>query len=188
MNVFDIVKKVGGAALSTLIPGYGAVVSVVNEFLPQGKKISGDSTGNEIEAAINELPADKQAELLSKKLDVEIVEIKEHSNVIATLADADKAGASTRPAVAKLMAWFFAIFGGIFALVICGTIIWGKPEMVKVLKDLWPLVLTILGPPIGLLERYFGKRTKEKQARYAGAFGSPVTGGILSGIISAIKR
>lgn len=188
MDVLKILRKVGGAALSAVVPGYGAVVSVVNEFLPQGKKISGDSTGSEIEKAIESLPPDKQAELLSKQLDVEIVEIQEHSNVMATLAEADKAGASTRPAVAKLMAWFFAIFGGIFALVVCWAIIWAEPETLKNLKNLWPLVLSILGPPIGLLERYFGKRTKEKQARYSGAFGMPLKGGIVLEIINAIRR
>lgn len=188
MNVFDIFKRVGGAVLSSVVPGYGAVVSVVNEFLPDGKKISGTSTGTEIEKAIESLPPDKQAELLSKQIDVEIVEIKEHSNVMAILADADKAGASTRPKAAMIAIWFFAIFGGLFALVVCWAIIWAKPETLKNLKDLWPLVLSILGPPIGLLERYFGKRTKEKQARYAGAFGSPLQGGVLSALISAIRR
>lgn len=187
MDVLKIIRKVGGAVLSSVVPGYDVVVSAVNAFLPEGNKISGTSTGVEIEKAIESLPPDKQAELLSKQLDVEITEIKEHSNVMATLADADKAGASTRPAVAKLMAWFFAIFGGIFALVVCWAIIWAEPETLKTLKGLWPLVLSILGPPIGLLERYFGKRTKEKQARYAGAFGSPMPG-ILSSIVSAFKQ
>lgn len=188
MDVLKILRKVGGAVLSSVVPGYDVVVSAVNAFLPEDKKVSGTSTGAEIEKAIESLPPDKQVELLAKKLDVEIVEIKEHSNVIAILADADKAGASTRPRAAMIAIWFFAIFGGLFALVICWAIIWAEPETLKTLKDLWPLVLSILGPPIGLLERYFGKRTKEKQARYAGAFGSPLTGGILSSIISAIKK
>ena len=188
MDVLKIAKKVGNGLLSAFVPGYSQVLSVVNEFLPGDKKLGAGATGADVEKAIKSLPPDKQAELLSKKLDVEITEIQEHTNVLATLAEADKAGASTRPKIAMILTYFVVFVGVILILMLAGAVVWKQTETLNLLYKYWPLTLSLTGPPVGLLERYFGKRTREKEARYAGAFGVPMKGGVLSSIMSAIKQ
>ncbi len=188
MKWFEAIKKIGGAAVSTFIPGGGAILGLVNEFLPDNKKLGGDATGTDVEAAIKSLPPEQQADLLSKKLDVEIAEIEGHTNVVQTLAEVDKAGASTRPRIAIIMAWVVAGTISIFVLVWAIAILGNKSETLKQLAAAWPMMLSILTPPVALLRGYFGMRTKEKQSRYSTAFGLPLKGGFLTEMISAIKR
>jgi len=188
--------------LSAFVPGYSQVLSVVNEFLPDEKKLGTGATCADVEEAIKSLPPDKQAALLSKKLDVEITEIQEHTTVMSVLAEADKAGASTRPRVAMILTYFVVFVGVVLILMLAGAVAWKQTETLELLYKYWPLALSLTGPPIGLLERYFGKRTREKEAleryfgkrtrekeaRYAGAFGVPMKGGVLSSIVSAFKQ
>lgn len=188
MNIGSILRKVGGSIVKSVIPGGGIIIDLVNEFMPGDNQLGNDSTGSDIEAAINGLPPDERDKLLAKKLDIEETEIKEWSNVVSTLAQADATGASTRPKIAHLMAYVVAGTISLFVLVWAGSIIFGKPETLKQLGSSWPMMLSVLGPPVALLRAYFGMRTKEKQSRYSGAFGMPMPGGILSGIISAIKK
>ncbi len=188
MNWFSAVKKVGSAVISTVIPGGGEIIKLVNEFLPVGKELGEDATGADVEKAINSLPPEQQAEVLSKQLDVEITEIKEHTNVVQTLAEVDKVGASTRPRIAVIMTWVVAGTIGVFVLVWSIAILGNKAETLKQLATAWPMMLSIITPPVALLRGYFGMRTKEKQSRYSTAFGLPLKGGFLTEMISAIKR
>jgi len=188
MNWFGALKKVGGAVVASVIPGGGEIIKLVNGFLPINKRLGDNATGADVEKAIDSLPADQKAQLLAKQMDVEITEIKEHSNVMATLAEADKAGASTRPRVAMILTYFVVFVGVVLMLMLAGAVVWKQTETLKLLYKYWPLALSLTGPPIGLLERYFGKRTREKEARYAGALGVPMKGGVLSSIVSAFKQ
>lgn len=166
MNLLNILGKVGGSILADVIPGGNAILSMVNEFLPDEDKLHEKSTGTDIQGVISKLPATQQAEVLSKEYDVEITEIQEHTKVIAALGEVDKTGNSTRPFIALMMAWVvaFAIVGLIIML---GIAINGKDhETVAAIGNNWPLVLALLGIPSGLLRAYFGMRTKEKQQKY----------------------
>lgn len=186
MNIGKILAKVGMGILKNAIPGVGMVIDTVNAFLPDDKKIGPESTGAQAVAAINSLPAEKQAEVLSKQLDVEIVEIQEHTKVINALADVDKTGKSTRPFIACLMAW--AVFLGIITAVGSWSyaLIANNVEMMKAVKDSWPLLATMIGIPAGVVNSYFGKRFKEKKARYEMVQGAqPGTGGF-AGIIKGV--
>lgn len=187
MDVWKILKKVGNVALSTVVPGYSEVTKVINEFLPEDKHVTGASTGKEIEEAIKTLPPEQQAELLAKEIDVEIAEITEHTKVIAALAEVDKAGASTRPRIAMILTYYVVFVGGLLMLILAGAVIFKQKDTLDLLYKYWPLALSLIGPAIALLERYFGKRTREKEARYAGAFGVPMKGGVVSSVISALK-
>lgn len=188
MDIGSIIKKVGGAVVKSVIPGGGLIIDLVNELLPNDNQLGGSATGTDIEAAINGLPPGERDKLLAKKLDIEETEIKEWSNVVSTLAQADAAGSSTRPKIALLMAYIVAGTISLFVIVWAGAMAFGGAETLKQLGDFWPMMLAILGPPITLLRAYFGMRTKEKQARYSGAFGMPMPGGLISTIVSAIKR
>jgi len=87
-----------------------------------------------------------------------------------------------------ILTYFVVFVGVVLMLILAGAVLWKQTETLELLYKYWPLALSLTGPPIGLLERYFGKRTREKEARYAGAFGVPMKGGVLSSIVSAFKQ
>jgi DNA-binding protein len=166
MNLLSILGKVGSSILADVIPGGNTILSVVNELLSSEDKLSVNATGAAIQSAIATMPANVQADLLSKEFDVEIIAIQEHTNVIAALGEVDKTGHSTRPFIALMMAWVvsFAIVG---LVVMLGMAINKKDaDTVIAMGNNWPLVMALLGIPSGLLRAYFGMRTKEKQQKY----------------------
>jgi hypothetical protein len=186
MNLLSILGKVGGSILADVIPGGNAIISFVNEFLPTDSKLTTKATGAQIQNAASLLPEKQRTALLSKKFDVEIIEIKEHTKVIAALGEVDKTGNSTRPFIALLMAWVvsFAIVG---LVVMLGVAINEKDTAtVKAIGDNWPLVAALLGIPSGLLNSYFGKRTKEKQQKYQALTDTAPTS-TLSGIVNLLR-
>ena len=188
MKLWDIIAKAGKVAISALVPGVGLIVEAINAFLPDDKKLPADATGDQAKDAISALPPDQQALVLMKEFDVEIVEAQEFTKVQQALAQADATGSSTRPYIAKLMAQCVGF------VVIASSAMWvisiarDQVSMMTALRDSWPLMLAILGPPIGLLNSYFGKRTKEKESRYNMAAPNSSVPGALSQIIGMFKK
>lgn len=166
MNLLKILGKVGGSILADVVPGGNTIISVVNEFLDDEDKLPEKATGADIQNAVLQLPADQQAQVLLKEFDVEIVEAQEHTKVIAALADVDKTGNSTRPAIAMMMAKIVCFSVITIIAVFATAIISDNVETIKAIGDNWPLVIAILGTPTALLRSYFGMRTKEKQQKY----------------------
>ncbi len=164
MNLLSILGKVGGSILADVLPGANTILKVVNGFLSDEDKLSDKATGTDIKAAISSMPANVQLDILKKEFDVEIVNIKEHTKVVAALCEVDKAGNSTRPAVAIMMARVVA-----FSVVVLISM------LVIAIGNNWPLVLAMLGTPTALLRAYFGMRTKEKQHKYLAATGAAPT-------------
>ena len=188
MDVGKILKKVGGAVFSSVVPGGGMIVDFVNSFLSKDKQISSAATGHEIQGAIAQLPPDKQAVVLVKQFDVEIKEIEEWTNVVKALAEADSTGGSTRPFIAKIMAYLI-VFEIVLLFVPMFRAIWtGDFETIKAIGAAWPYIAFAIGIPAEVVRYYFGKRTKEKQSRYSTASGMPMTGSVISDIISAFRR
>lgn len=187
MNLLKVLGKVGASVLADVVPGGNTILNVVNGFLDDEDKLPTNATGTDIQNAVSKLPPNTQAELMSKEFDVEIVAIKEHTNVIKALGDVDATGNSTRPFIALLMAWVvaLAITGIIFML---GVAIWGKDHAtIKAIGECWPLITAMLAIPSGLLNSYFGKRTKEKQQKYQALSNStPING--FADLIKAWKK
>ncbi len=191
MNIGSILKSVGGSIIKQVVPGLGIateIIGVVNSFLPNDKKLSDSATGTDAQKAIALLPLDKQAELMSKKYDIEIAEIKEWSNIVASLGEVDKTGYSTRPAIAKGMSQLIA-FGVIVTLSpIAYAIVIGEPKMILSISQIWPVIATTIGIPAGIVNSYFGKRHKEKKQKYEAVSGVPPVAGIMSQIVKMFKK
>ena len=188
MNIGKILAEVGGSIISNVIPGAGIVIDAINAFLPDDKKLSADATGQQAGTAINSLPPSEQVTVLSKQLDVEIIEAQEYTKVISALAEVDKAGSSTRPIIAKMMAQVVCFAVIVFSSALTIAIFKDAAETIKQLSDTWPLMLAILATPTALLRAYFGMRTKEKKARYNIGNGQSQSSGILSDIINMFKK
>jgi len=187
MKLGSILKTVGSSIIKNIVPGGGVIIDFVNDLLPQDKKLPNDATGEQVDHAIKSLSPDQQTRIMEKELDVEIAEINAWERVQGHLAEADKAGASTRPTIALMMAGVvcFAIVSLIVSLGY--AIVCDMTDMVQKQIDAWPFVLTIIGVPTELLRYYFGKRYKEKKERYNLAMGRSTGGSLISNIAKMIK-
>jgi len=191
MNIGSILSKIGGSVIKSVVPGLGIateIVGVINSFLPSDKKLSDNATGTDAQKAIALLPLDKQAELMEKKYDVEITEIQEWSNVIESLGEVDKTGHTTRPAIAMRMSQLIA-FGVVITLSpIAYAIVVGDPKMILSISQIWPVIATVIGIPAGIVNSYFGKRSKEKAQKYEAVSSVPQVGGAISQIANIFKK
>lgn len=131
-------------------------------------------TSHEI-SQIRELEANPVAAFELKKLSLEILEEENRheetidrnwGELIAQLSKADSTGSSTRPMIARMMAYMIGFAVIIFTTALAYAIFNDATDTLKQLNDSWPLMLAILATPTALLRSYFGMRTKEKKARY----------------------
>ncbi|PKG57737.1 hypothetical protein [Shewanella sp. GutDb-MelDb] len=187
MNLLSILGKVGTSILADVIPGGNTILKVVNGFLPDDKQLGDKATGAEIQDSVAALPAEVQAQVLTKQFDVEITAIKEHTNVIQALGDVDKTGHSTRPAIAIMMAKIVAFSVIVLISFLAVAMYHGDAETIVAIGDNWPLVVAILGTPTALLRAYFGMRTKEKQQKYQAVSNTPPES-LFSGVLSLIGK
>ncbi len=187
MNLLSILGKVGTSILADVIPGGNTILSAVNAFLPDDKQLGDKATGAEIQDRVATLPAEVQAQVLTKEFDVEITAIEEHTKVITALGDVDKTGHSTRPAIAMMMAKIVAFSVIVLVSFLAVAMYHSDNQTIVAIGDNWPLVIAILGTPTALLRSYFGMRTKEKQQKYQ-AVSNVAPTSILSNVISRIGK
>ena len=171
MKISDILKKVGTGIIKNIVPGAGAVIDIVNEFLPDDKKLPNDATGDQVQGVIESLPPADRASIMSKELDVQIEEIRGWSSVVDSLSKADASGSSTRPAIANRMAWLIVAEVAVLLICILVVVVRKDAATLKALQDSWELILVAMATPTALLRAYFGLRTQEKKARYANSVG-----------------
>ena len=189
MDIGSILKTVGGSLLKNAMPPLsGLAFDLINDALPSDKKLSETSTGIDAEKAVASLPPDQKAALLMKKLDVEIVKTKEWTNIVKALAEVDKTGNTTRPDIAKDQSNLIG-FGIVSAMgSISYAIVTSDSEMIRSISTLWPLIMALIGVPAGIVNYYFGKRTKEKTQKYEAATNTPPVAGVISQVIGMLKK
>ena len=171
---------------ATANPLVGGALSLVNNFLPEEKKLSPEATGQQITHAYDAMPQATQQQI-DKQAEIELAEIQAATDKLGHMVSVESKSGNTRPHIALLMAYVVALaVAGL--LVIMGIGIWNKDAItLEKITAAWPLVLAILATPTALLRAYFGMRTKEKQARYAAATGQPIAG-VVSGIAGLLRR
>jgi len=189
MDIISILKGAGKTLLrSSFPPLSGIAFDLINNALPDGKKLSENSTGADAEAAIASLPADQRSSLLEKKIDLKMTEVKEWSNVVRALAEVDKTGHTTRPKIAREQSVLIA-FGVVVTLgSISYAIVTSDSEMIDSIAKAWPLILAVIGIPAGIVNSYFGKRTKEKSQKYEAATNTPPVAGLISQVMGMFKK
>lgn len=179
MNLGKVLLGIGSSVVSTAFPGAGAVIGFVNDMLPDDKKLPKESTGNEVMAAIDGLPADQRSAILSKRLDIEITELKESGSTLRTMLESDASHPqTTRPKIAwqafQIIAFVSILIVSMWAYGV-GT---KNTEMVRAVTDGWPFVAAILTPFVTLLLGYFGVLNAEHKNKLSAASGQPLIGGI----------
>ena len=178
MNLGKILMKAGSAVISSVVPGGGLIVDMINGFLPEDKQLPPTATGAEAQTAINGLTPELRMQLMSKELDLEIAETNAWASVQESLAKADATGNTARPTIANRMSWLVVTQVYVVSFCVLYTAVTGDENVLKVLTDSWEMLTASMGIPSLVLLQYFGKRTKEKLERYNLAMGnarSPIT-------------
>ncbi len=185
MDLFKLITKVGGRFLKDAIPppisNVIGIVESVNEFLSDDDKLDENSTGSDIGNALNKMPAEDRAAVMSKEFDVEIVKEQEHTKRFEAMARVDASGHTTRPKISLLFAWNLVLTSD--ALI--GAICYGIIKNQITLDTAWPAFVAILAPFAVVVKAYFGLRTAEKQQKYemgSGVKSSPV------GLLGALAK
>ena len=182
MKLLDILTKVGSSIVRNVVPGGGLIVDVVNELLPDDKKLSNSATGSEISSAIGSLPAEQQAQILGREFDVQETEIKESNETLREALRSDAANPqSTRPYIAKHSFHILALVT--FTVVLLWEYGVGieNDSLVETVQDGWPFVAAVIGPFVVLLMAYFGVLVKEQRQKLQAA------GGVQTGLASIVS-
>ncbi len=98
MDIWGIIKSVGGAVVRNAVPGGGLIVDAVNALLPDDAKLPTDATGHDIKRAVEALPPEQRAAIEQKRFDVEIAQIRQENSTVRAMLEADtKTPHTTRP-------------------------------------------------------------------------------------------
>jgi hypothetical protein len=191
MKLIDILTKIGSNALKT-IPEVSIVVEIIdliNSIVPKEYKVSENSTGKDVIDTLNSFLSQNAKDIiLNKKFDISVQEIKSHEEIIKAIAEVDKMGKSTRPFIAKIIAVNTIFIVDIIIAGVVYAVYTGNTDIVKEIKDSWPLILSLLTPFIVLLKSYFGLRTKEKSHKYEIISNTPTPLDAISKILKAFSN
>lgn len=191
-DIWDIVKTVGSGAISALVPGGGAIISLVNSFLGDDDKLPENATGDQAVDAIKKLPPDKRAEVMCKKIDVDLEQIKQSYGTLQAMLTSNATSThTTRPYIAKgafhVIAFAVITVISIFAY---GVSV-GDADMITAIVDGWYFILAVIGPLVTVLLAYFGVLKQEHRDKLDAAGGNTKPSGIVgavSSIISAARK
>lgn len=188
MNLWDVVKEVGGGIIENVVPGGKILMGVVNELLPDDKKLAAGATGDDVQAAINSLPAGDRARIMEKEIDVDLADIRESHSTLRTMLESDAANPqSTRPYIAKHAFHIIALTSIAIMLAWSYAVYTGDAVMVKQIQEGAIFVVALNGTLATLLLAYFGSIRKEHKQKMDAASGNPNTGGIAGLITGLIK-
>ncbi len=186
MNFGSIFGSLTGslaAVASALIPGGPVILAAVNAILPDDKKLPETATGNDIADAVNALPPEQRASLMSKEIDLQIAQEEGWTARYKAMTEGD--GQSTRPRIALMMAQVTCFVILLFAAAIAVQILTEGLDSLAESAGAWTVFATLLGIPSGVLAKYFGELRKEQQSRLGSAPGGLL--GNLAGILGKVK-
>lgn len=182
IKFMEILKGIGSAVLKE-VPGGNLAMAALNAVLPEDQKLSETSTVEDAKQRYDSLSSTDQAAIQIKEFDVEIAEINSWASIQESFSKADISGNSTRPDIAMMFAKLVVFVDGIMTLLMA----WAVYDEQIDIATAWPMVLALITPPLGIIGSYFGKRAKEKIARYGAIAGQDITGA-LSSITNIFKR
>jgi hypothetical protein len=188
MSAKDLLMKLGKFAGKKLIDtALGPLAPVVSGILG---KPADEITAEEAQQAYMDNPEIRvQMDEIAAKITIhEETQITERWRI---LNEADSSGNSTRPQVVMLYAWTSVLTVAAFIVFlftsIAGVSDEDLPKVISSLRDVWPLVAAPLGILAVPIERYFGHRRKEKEARIGGMTGFQRVG-IIGQIASKLMK
>lgn len=178
MKIKDILKGAATVA-GTLNPALGAVIGVVNTFLPEEEKLPETATGSDVEAKVNQLPPEQRASIFEKEIDLKIAQEEGWTARYEAMCKGD--GQSTRPWIAKQMT-------RVLSFEIMAFTVWAfmYPDQMNN-PVLWTVFGTLTGVPATILLNYFGNLRKEQGQRMSAMTGQQPLG-MIGNILKGFKN
>lgn len=178
MKLSEIVKIAAGVA-GTMNPAIGAAISLVNGFLPEGKKLPETATGKDVQDVIQTLPAETQATLLSQEIQLEVAREEGWTARYTAMTKAD--GQETR---AKIVNKLCNVL--IFEILAFTVLMVWKPQHLSD-EGVWMVFGILTATPATVILNYFGNLRKEHAQRQM-AMGAAAPQGLLSKLTSVIQN
>ena len=191
MKFKSILRGVAAVA-GTLNPGVGAAIALINNFLPDNKRLPETATGAQAMGAYETLTDSAKAKVDAGAAEFEhlLGMEQEYTSQWVAMNQADQSGSATRPKVVLMFAYLIFMVSAAFITYLFVALINEGTEGVKAVADLWPLLAAATSVPSTVILSYFNHRGKEKRTRYAVMNGhAPNTiGGIVSMFMRAAKQ
>lgn len=189
MKLWDIIKSIGSAAITTMVPGGGLLIGAINQMLPNDKQLPATATGDDVNSVIASLPPDQRAAIMNKEFDVTLTQIKESNETLRTMLETEaKSPHTTRPYIAK------GSFHVVAFAIIVAVSLWAyavlkeNDSLVSTVMNGWPFILGVTAPLVTLLSAYFGILKKEQKNKLDAAQGNSTPAGIAGILSSLINR
>lgn len=162
MKVLDVLKTIGAAAIS-LHPAGAAALTVVNTFLPDDKKLSVASTGDDAVKAVESLSADEQVKIRLAEVDLAKVELMTDAEKYQAMSQSD--GQETRAKIVdKAMNCLIAI--SVVFILALAYVYSTKGAKVAFSYEMMAVYLAISGTFAYVVRAYFGDLRSETQSRH----------------------
>lgn len=188
MGIRSILGAVADVA-GLVHPGVGKAIKIANRFLPANKQLSDEATGQDVIESVESLPHDVRQEAERElAYALQETEVRENTEVVKALAEVDKAGASTRPYIAKGSFFVCAFVTILITVGVTYTLFDAGFESADQVLQLGIGVAALLSPFIVWVNRYFGLRTREKESRAAVTMGQSVREVDSGGLLGKIGR
>ena len=132
MKIGEILRNVGGAIISEVVPGGGILVDLVNRALPKDKQLPNTATGVEAQDAIDSLPDEARADILGRQIDLKVETIQQQGLTARAMLETEAVSPqSTRPKIAmgafRLVSFVTIMVVSMWAY----AVITNKPTMVE---------------------------------------------------------
>jgi len=162
MKLRDILR---GAAtiMGTLHPGIGAAIGLVNNFLPDDKKIPESSTGAEVQAAIATLTPGQQSSIMEREIDLKISQEEGWTERYKAMCQSD--GQETRAKIANKMCNMLCAITTLFCIIVAWQIHKYGMSNLSENSSIWMVFGILVSTPTTLLMNYFGNLRNEQANR-----------------------
>lgn len=171
MKFKDIFKLIG-TTTALVNPAVGGAILAINRMLPDTQQLHDNSTVDQLHSAFGTLKSTEQVAL--QDTDIELAEIKSHTDIQLGLAEVDKAGASTRPEIAIQMGWVIALVVVPLAWALLYAVATADSVMITAIASNYMIVLALIAAPVTIVTTYFGNRQNDKRMRHSAAAGQPI--------------
>lgn len=183
MNLMSVLTTVGTGLLASTPLG-AAALPIINAFLPDDKKLNGQSTGADAQAAVDALPPSARENLMLAEINLEVEQERGRTARYQAMSAAD--GQQTRARV--VMKAMNALIGlSVVFLLFFGWVYVTKGAQAAS-YELVALFLSITGTFAYVVRAYFGDLRSETQSRHAVIDEKPQAMKGLAGLVAAIRR
>lgn len=183
MDILSILKTVGTAALASTPLG-ALAIPVINRFLPKDEQLTSASSGDQAQAAINNLPPELKQQISIAEINLEVEKEKGQTSRYQSMCSSD--GQETR---AKLVNKAMNTLICLSMMFVSATVyVYCKEGAEKAFSYEMATVFTMLSGTFTYVVRaYMGDLKTETKSRHSVVDNKPHVATGLAGIINAIK-